>query len=53
MVRMDFNQSPSAIIEIPSHIDIYIVRGEVEFSEVNVVDFIVASAKAKVACLEA
>ena len=40
-------------IEIPSHIDIYIVRGEVEPSDVNAVDFIVASARAKVARLEA
>ncbi|KAF8954998.1 P-loop containing nucleoside triphosphate hydrolase protein [Flammula alnicola] len=40
-------------IEIPEHIDIYIVRGEAEPSEVNAVDFIVASAKAKVARLEA
>ena len=40
-------------IEIPSHIDIYIVRGEAEPSDVNAVDFIVASAKAKVARLEA
>ena len=40
-------------IEIPSHIDIYTVRGEAEPSEVNAVDFVVASAKVKVACLEA
>jgi ATP-binding cassette, subfamily F, member 2 len=40
-------------IDIPPHIDIYIVRGEAEPSEVNAVDFIVASAKAKVARLEA
>ncbi|KAF9552912.1 P-loop containing nucleoside triphosphate hydrolase protein [Agrocybe pediades] len=40
-------------IEIPEHIDIYLVRGEAEPSEVNAIDFIVASAKAKVACLEA
>ena len=40
-------------IEIPPHIDKYIVRGEVEPSDVNAVDFIVASAKAKVARLEA
>ena len=39
-------------IEIPSHIDIYIVRGGAELSDVNAVDFIVASAKAKVARLE-
>jgi len=40
-------------IEIPPHIDIYIVRGEAEPSDVNAVDFIVASAKAKVARIEA
>jgi len=40
-------------IEIPGHIDIYIVRGEAEPSDVNALDFIVASAKAKVARLEA
>ncbi|KAF5335432.1 hypothetical protein D9758_016916 [Tetrapyrgos nigripes] len=40
-------------IEIPPHIDIYLVRGEAEPSEVNALDFIVASAKAKVAKLEA
>jgi ATP-binding cassette subfamily F protein 2 len=40
-------------IEIPPHIDIYIVRGEAEPSDVNAVDFIVASAKAKVTKLEA
>jgi hypothetical protein len=40
-------------IEIPSHIDIYTVRGEAEPSEVNAVDFFVASSKAKVARLEA
>ncbi|KAK0499662.1 P-loop containing nucleoside triphosphate hydrolase protein [Armillaria luteobubalina] len=40
-------------IEIPQHIDIYLVRGEAEPSEVNAVDFIVASAKQKVAKLEA
>jgi len=40
-------------IDIPPHIDIYIVRGEAEPSDVNAVDFIVASAKAKVARLEA
>jgi ATP-binding cassette, subfamily F, member 2 len=39
-------------IEIPPHIDIYLVRGEVEPSTVNAVDFIVASAKAKVEKLE-
>ncbi|PBK66913.1 P-loop containing nucleoside triphosphate hydrolase protein [Armillaria solidipes] len=40
-------------IEIPQHIDIYLVRGEAEPSDVNAVDFIVASAKQKVAKLEA
>lgn len=40
-------------IEIPPHIDIYLVRGEAEPSEVNAVDFIVASAREKVAKLEA
>ncbi|KIK66175.1 hypothetical protein GYMLUDRAFT_82537 [Collybiopsis luxurians FD-317 M1] len=39
-------------IEIPDHIDIYLVRGEVEPSDVNAVEFIVASAKAKVEKLE-
>lgn len=38
-------------IEIPPHIDIYIVRDEAEPSDVNAVDFIVASAEAKVACV--
>ncbi|KIK03044.1 hypothetical protein K443DRAFT_121628 [Laccaria amethystina LaAM-08-1] len=33
--------------EIPQHIDIYIIRGEAEPSDVNAVDFIVASAHAK------
>ncbi|KAJ6578581.1 P-loop containing nucleoside triphosphate hydrolase protein [Mycena sp. CBHHK59/15] len=40
-------------IEIPAHIDIYLVSGEAEPSDVNAVDFIVASAKLKVAKLEA
>jgi ATP-binding cassette subfamily F protein 2 len=40
-------------IEIPPHIDIYLVRGEAEPSDVNAVDFIIASAKQKVARLEA
>lgn len=39
-------------IEIPEHIDIYLVSGEVEPSDVNAVDYIVASAKEKVAKLE-
>ncbi|KAH6908277.1 P-loop containing nucleoside triphosphate hydrolase protein [Coprinopsis sp. MPI-PUGE-AT-0042] len=40
-------------IEIPDHIDIYIVRGEADPSEINAVDFIIASAREKVAKLEA
>nr|GAT55828.1 predicted protein [Mycena chlorophos] len=40
-------------IEIPPHIDIYLVSGEAEPSDTNAIDFIVASAKAKVAKLEA
>ncbi len=40
-------------IALPPHIDIYIVRGEADPSDVNALDFIVASAKAKVARLEA
>ncbi|EIN11118.1 P-loop containing nucleoside triphosphate hydrolase protein [Punctularia strigosozonata HHB-11173 SS5] len=40
-------------IEIPDHIDIYLVRGEAEPSDVNALDFIVASAREKVAKLEA
>ena len=39
-------------IEIPGHIDIYLVRGEAEPSETNALDFIIASAKEKVAKLE-
>lgn len=39
-------------IEIPPHIDIYLVRGEAEPSEVNALDFIIASAREKVAKLE-
>ncbi|KAG1857509.1 P-loop containing nucleoside triphosphate hydrolase protein [Suillus subluteus] len=39
-------------IEIPPHIDIYLVSGEAEPSDVNAVDFIVASAREKVAKLE-
>jgi ATP-binding cassette, subfamily F, member 2 len=39
-------------IEIPEHIDIHIVSGEAEPSDVNAVDFIVASARAKVEKLE-
>jgi len=40
-------------IEIPGHIDIYLVSGEAEPSDINALDFIIASAKAKVAKLEA
>ncbi|KAJ7233754.1 P-loop containing nucleoside triphosphate hydrolase protein [Mycena rebaudengoi] len=40
-------------VEIPPHIDIYLVAGEAEPSDVNAIDFIVASAKIKVAKLEA
>ncbi|KAF5345586.1 hypothetical protein D9756_000003 [Leucocoprinus leucothites] len=40
-------------IEIPPHIDIYLVRGEAEPSDVNAMDFIITSAKEKVAKLEA
>ncbi|KAF9443358.1 hypothetical protein P691DRAFT_809091 [Macrolepiota fuliginosa MF-IS2] len=40
-------------IEIPPHIDIYLVRGEAEPSDTNAIDFIITSAKAKVAKLEA
>ncbi|KAK0519150.1 ABC transporter ATP-binding protein arb1 [Tilletia horrida] len=39
-------------VEIPEHIDIYLVRGEVEPSEMNALETCVASAKAKVARLE-
>lgn len=39
-------------IALPPHIDIYLVRGEADPSDVNALDFIVASAKAKVARLE-
>ena len=39
-------------IQIPEHIDIYLVRGEAEPSDTNAVDFIIASAKEKVAKLE-
>jgi len=40
-------------IALPPHIEIYLVRGEAEPSDVNALDFIIASAKAKVAKLEA
>ncbi|TDL30195.1 P-loop containing nucleoside triphosphate hydrolase protein [Rickenella mellea] len=39
-------------IDIPEHIDIYLVRGEAEPAEINAVDFIVESAKKKVAKIE-
>ncbi|CAE6422099.1 unnamed protein product [Rhizoctonia solani] len=39
-------------IEIPEHIDIYLVRGEAEPSDVNAIDYIITSAKDKVARLE-
>lgn len=39
-------------IEIPEHIDIHLVAGEAEPSDVNAMDFIIASAKEKVARLE-
>lgn len=39
-------------VEIPEHIDVYLVRGAVEPSDVNAVDYIIASAREKVARLE-
>ncbi|EPQ28378.1 uncharacterized protein PFL1_04205 [Pseudozyma flocculosa PF-1] len=39
-------------IEIPEHIDIHLVQGEAEPSDVNALDYIIASAKEKVARLE-
>ncbi|KAI0682672.1 P-loop containing nucleoside triphosphate hydrolase protein [Cytidiella melzeri] len=39
-------------IAIPDHIDIYLVSGEAEPSDVNAIDYIVKSAKEKVARLE-
>ncbi|KZT60813.1 P-loop containing nucleoside triphosphate hydrolase protein, partial [Calocera cornea HHB12733] len=39
-------------IDIPENIDIYIVSGEAEPSDVNAMDYIIASAKEKVAKLE-
>ncbi|RXK39065.1 ATP-binding cassette, subfamily F, member 2 [Tremella mesenterica] len=39
-------------VEIPDHIDIYLVRGAVDPGETNALDYIVASAKEKVARLE-
>ncbi|THH31095.1 hypothetical protein EUX98_g3092 [Antrodiella citrinella] len=40
-------------VDIPEHVDIYLVRGEAEPSDVNAVDYIIASAREKVARLEA
>ncbi|GAA5973719.1 hypothetical protein JCM11641_005097 [Rhodosporidiobolus odoratus] len=40
-------------VEIPDHIDIYLVRGEAEPSDMTALDFIVQSAKDKAARLEA
>jgi ATP-binding cassette subfamily F protein 2 len=40
-------------LDIPPHINICIIRGEAEPSDLNAVDFIVASGEAKVARLEA
>jgi len=39
-------------VEIPDHIDIYLVQGEAEPAEVTAVDFIVNSAREKVARIE-
>lgn len=39
-------------IEIPPHIDIYLVSGEVEPMDITAVEYIIASAKAKVEKLE-
>lgn len=39
-------------VDIPEHIDIYLVRGAVEPSDINAVDYIIASAQEKVARLE-
>ncbi|WVO14126.1 hypothetical protein L204_101755 [Cryptococcus depauperatus] len=39
-------------VDIPEHIDIYLVRGAVEPSDVNALDYIVASAREKVERLE-
>ncbi|KAH9833878.1 P-loop containing nucleoside triphosphate hydrolase protein [Rhodofomes roseus] len=39
-------------IEIPDHIDIYLVSGEAEPSDINAVDYIIASAREKVAKIE-
>ncbi|KAK4056266.1 ABC transporter ATP-binding protein arb1 [Microbotryomycetes sp. JL221] len=40
-------------VEIPEHIDIYLVSGEAEPSELNALDYVVASAREKAARLEA
>ncbi|CCU99667.1 unnamed protein product [Malassezia sympodialis ATCC 42132] len=39
-------------VEIPEHIDIYLVRGEAEPSDENALDYIIKSAREKVARLE-
>lgn len=39
-------------VDIPEHIDIYLVRGAVDPSDINALDYIIASAKEKVAKLE-
>lgn len=39
-------------VEIPKHIDVYLVRGEAEPTEINALDFIIKSAREKVARLE-
>ncbi|WFD43037.1 ABC transporter ATP-binding protein arb1 [Malassezia psittaci] len=39
-------------VEIPEHIDIYLVRGEAEPSDTDALDFIIKSAREKVARLE-
>lgn len=53
LVQSTFLQSiAERDIEIPDHIDIYLVRGEAEPSEINAVDYIIKSAREKVAKLE-
>jgi ATP-binding cassette subfamily F protein 2 len=39
-------------VDIPEHIDIYLVRGAVDPSDINAVDYIIRSAQEKVARLE-
>ncbi|KAI5449237.1 ABC transporter ATP-binding protein arb1 [Naganishia albida] len=39
-------------VEIPEHIDVYLVRGAVEPTDVNALDYIIASAREKVERLE-